>query len=126
VTFTEAAIISIVVCAISVSWLLGYLRPNLKNDQKTSVTRLDELDDLRWNDWTPSTGWPPVTCWHGCLRLHRDDWWTAYVYHACWPGCANLHRSDWWRAYVDLPDQRPESLPRPAIDTSVVRADPVT
>ena len=100
-TFTEVVFLSVVVCAISLSWLVGYVRLHPKHDHVNEVRGLDDLDELRWHGWTPVTGWPSVTCWHGCLRLHRDDWWTAYVYRTCWPGCANLHRDDWWRAYVD-------------------------
>lgn len=100
-TFTEAAVLSIVVCVMSLTWLLGYVRPNVRQDRMNKVDGLDELDELRWNGWTPVTGWPQVTCWHGCLHLHRDDWWTTYVYPTCWPGCASLHRDDWWTAYVD-------------------------
>lgn len=88
------------VCAISVLWLLAFLRRDARQDRIYEVAGLEHLDELRWNRWTASMGWAPVTCWQGCADLHRDDWWRVHLSATCWPGCADLHRVDWWMAYV--------------------------
>ena len=106
-TFVEAALFFFlcVVCAISVLWLLAYVPPNIRQDRMNEMGALDDLDELRWNGWTPLMGWPPVTCWRGCADLHRDDWWRRYLDQTCWDGCKDLHRDDWWRAYLDGADK---------------------
>ena len=79
-TSVEATVFfSCVVGAVCVSWLLGNLRRNIRQDRKDEGEELNDLDGLRWNGWSPLTGWPPVTCWHGCQDLHRDDWWREYL-----------------------------------------------
>jgi hypothetical protein len=106
VTFVEAALFFFlcVLCAISVLWLLAYAPQIVGQDRMNELGGLDHLDELRWNGWTPLMGWPPVTCWHGCADLHRDDWWRRYLDQTCWDGCKDLHSDDWWRAYVDQAD----------------------
>lgn len=104
VSFVAAAVLPIVICAVSALWLLAYGLPNLGQDRTSGVGGMDDLDRLRWNGWNGLVGWPPVTCWQGCADLHCDDWWTRYVYRTCWSGCKDLHREDWWRAYVDQDD----------------------
>ncbi|HEY5249172.1 MAG TPA: hypothetical protein VIJ15_12075 [Dermatophilaceae bacterium] len=111
-TFVEIAISVSVVLAIFALWLLGYVRPDIERDRLSDVRGLQDLDELRWNGWNRSMGWPPDTCWQGCAGLHRDDWWKAYVYRTCWQGCASLHRDDWWRVYLAQADQRREQPQR--------------
>jgi len=80
-----------VFCAISVIWLVAYVRRSLQQDRMNALGGLDDLDGLRWNGWTLLRGWPPVTCWQGCADLHRDDWWRAYLEQA---GSSNLGSSN--------------------------------
>jgi len=102
VTFAEAIFwFMCVIFAISILWSLGYVLRNTRQDRMNERGGLGDLDELRWNVWTPGLGWPPVTCWQGCANLHRDDWWREHVHQTCWAGCKDLHRDDWWRAYLD-------------------------
>jgi hypothetical protein len=105
VTLVKAAFfIPSAICAISVLWLLAYLPLNFRARRMNEVRGLDDLDDLGWKVWTFPKGWPSWTCWPGCAGLHRDDWWSVYLYRTCWHGCKDLHRDDWWRAYLDQVD----------------------
>jgi hypothetical protein len=110
-TFVQAAfLVPAVVCALSILWLLRYVLRTTRQAQLNEVQGLENLDDLRWNGWNRSMGWPPVTCWNGCSYLHRDDWWRVYLDRTCWAGCQDLHREDWWRAYVEQPEQPPQKV----------------
>lgn len=122
-TTVEAALLLLcVVSAISVLWLLVYVRRDMNRDRVNGVGGLVHLDVLAWRDWTPLLGWPPMTCWPGCKDLHRADWfrvyldrtcrdgcadfhhvqwWKKYLSRTCWDGCVDLHRDDWFRVYLD-------------------------
>jgi len=105
VTFVEAAfLLPAVLCALAVLWLLAYVPRSLRQEQSSEVKGLVDLDYLGWKGWALGRGWAPWTCWPGCVSLHREDWWRAYLSRTCWPGCEDLHRQDWWRAYVDQGD----------------------
>lgn len=125
-TFARAAfLLPAVACVISLLCLLPYVLRHLRQDPM--VAGLDGLDDLRWNGWTLTLGWPPVTCWRGCADLHRDDWWRTHLCRTCWQGCADLHRDDWWRAYLEQADECREATPAPSpVLTSRVDADLLT
>ncbi len=91
-----------VACAVTIlSLLAAILTRDRHRDRTNGVAGVSSLETLPWGAWTPSKGWPPMTCWPGCRDLHRHDWGRLYLARTCWPGCADLHREDWWKAYVD-------------------------
>lgn len=104
---------AIVVLTLAARVLLWVMRQDRTNDEGS----LASLDGLRWNGWTPSMGWPPMTCWPECRDFHRTDWWRMYLDRTCSPECEVFHRADWWRAYTEqgrLAQSRPDQGDVPA------------